>query len=199
MAYNPAAWYWTPPAGQNVGEVYSSAAAALVATTNAAYVAWSAGHSATPCPKDESGTQQWSILDAVLAAAGLPATGLASPTKAQLQAYLGAKVAALTAASRDYTVDGVTGAISCDCSQSANHVQQALQWATATPTPTGTLPWLDNNWTPFPLTAAEAAAFANAVGAYEISVFAVSFAAAPQIVAGTITTTAQIDALSWPT
>lgn len=203
MTYNPANWYWSGAPG-----VYGSARGGLVTapTTDAAYLLWQRIFNGVPTifatawPKDATGAVTTAALDAVLTTASppQPATGLTPPTPAILLAYVMSKVTTLLAASRSYTVVGVTGTISCDSGPSASTVSEALQWGSASPAPTGTLSWVDNNYAVFSLTAAEAVAFASAVGAYKISVYAVSGPAVAQITAGTITATAQIDSLTWP-
>ena len=102
---NPANWYWSgQPSGQTSTVVYSSAKGALVPATDATYVAWLAGGNvATPWPKDANGAVTPAALDAVLQAAGLPATGLVAPAQAQLQASLNAALEA--------TADAVTVAL----------------------------------------------------------------------------------------
>ena len=70
MRYNPVNWYWSIA---SLGELYSSGAKAVVADTDAAYVAWTeAGGTATPIPDAKT-------LDEVLVAAGLPVSGLNGP------------------------------------------------------------------------------------------------------------------------
>lgn len=199
MAYNPSNWYWLgQPSGQSSPIIYSSAAGAVVPSNDSAYIAWSAGRSATAWPKDQAGAVTAAALDEVLTAAGLPITGLATPTAAQLQAAIFAKVASLLNASRPYTVAGVTPAISCDCGPSQADVQQALAWGSV-PSQTGALPWIDNNFVNFNLTPAEAVAFANAVGAYKQSVYATAATVNQGVTSGSVTTLAQIASAAWPT
>jgi hypothetical protein len=190
ILYSPADWYWQV---DSLG-VYGSARGGLVANTatDAAYLKWSAING------PGSIVASTGALDALLTEAGLPATGLTTPTAAQILAYAGAKVNMLLEASRNYTVSGVGSPISCDCYQSAADVQQAIQWGSQSPAPTGTMAWIDNNYATFSMTATEAIAFAQAVGAYKLAVYAVMAAAVPSITGGTITTTAQVDALAWP-
>jgi hypothetical protein len=189
-AYNPANWFWVgQPVGQSSPIIYSSAAGAIVSSTN--------GNPATSWPKDETGAITTATLDAVLIAAGLPPTGLTPATKAQLQAAMLTKVALLQNISRNYTVAGVTPAISCDIGPSQGDVQDALLWGN-TPNQTGTLPWIDNNFVNFSLTPAEAIAFATAVGAYKQLLFAESTLVNQGINSGSITTLAQIALASWP-
>lgn len=90
MIYAASNWYWAGTLG-----LYSSAAAALVAPTAPAYLAWIAsGGVATPWPVDATGAQTAAALDAVLTAARLPASGLVPPTQAQLAAAVTAAAAA---------------------------------------------------------------------------------------------------------
>lgn len=189
MIYNPQDWYWQIT---GVG-IYGSARRGLVTApeTDAAYLAFKANAGPGSIAADTAS------LDEVLVGAGVPASGLTPPGKPQLLAYAMAKVQALLAASRPYTVAGVAGTIACDSGPSAGDVGEALQWGSI-PDQTGTLEWLDNTYADFSLTPAEAVAFATTVGDYKISVYAVSTPSAVQIKAGAITTTAQIDALPWP-
>jgi predicted neutral ceramidase superfamily lipid hydrolase len=90
MAYTPSNWYWSVGDGPP-NTVYSSAAAAYVATTDATYATWSAvpGNRATPIPLA-------SLLQAVLVAifpsgqAGVNPTGLAASFDAELANLLSA-------------------------------------------------------------------------------------------------------------
>ncbi|MBB4199048.1 hypothetical protein CCR94_16265 [Rhodoblastus sphagnicola] len=101
MRYTPPAWFWS---GQPVGEtspvIYSSAKGALVAATDANYLAFVAarGGVAPAWPVDETGAATFAALDAVLIAAGLPATGLAAPTLPQMRAAVIAAAGAACAA-----------------------------------------------------------------------------------------------------
>jgi len=88
MTYDPKKWCWLgQPDGAAEPVVYSSAARALLAPTDAQYMAWLAAdarRAATPWPRDERGEATYAALDEVLIAAGLPPTGLAPVTAADL-------------------------------------------------------------------------------------------------------------------
>jgi hypothetical protein len=68
MSYNPHAWYWRDDAGN----VFSSAAGAMIPPDDANYKAWLGfGLMPTPWPRDEQGNQTPAALDEVLAPYGL--------------------------------------------------------------------------------------------------------------------------------
>ncbi len=96
-------WYWRG----NLG-VYGSARGSLVAdpVTDEALRAWTHDGSRNPTswPKDESGIQTTAALDAVLAAFGLPLTGLTPLTKNDLVTYANAHQWSL--AIGGYTIEG---------------------------------------------------------------------------------------------
>jgi len=202
MFYNPANWYWSgQPAGQTATVIYSSARGALVAATDAAYVAWlAAGNAPTPWPRDATGAVTSAALDAVLEAAGLPATGLTPPTVAQLLAYVGEKVAGLIGASRSYT-SATTPAVTIqsDATGATLSNLQALQkWGAANPT--ATTVWLDNAMNNTTVTGAEIEDIGNQVGDYALSIYGVeggAVVAAIKASPPTITTYAQVDAFGW--
>jgi hypothetical protein len=205
MAYMASDWYWIgQPIGQTSTIIYSSAVNALVAATDANYIAWQAllpTNKATPWPQDENNEVTIAALDAVLSAAGLPLSGLATPSQAQLQAAASTKVQALLSSSRLYPVTGVsmppgvTG-ISCDALQSSANVQAINSWGLANPT--STQQWTDNVFNVFILTGAQAVAFSNAVLAYGQSVYAELATVVTAIASGSITTLAQIASEAWP-
>ena len=185
-------WYWLGSPG-----LYSSSAGALIPASNSAYVAWLAGgNSATPWPKDSTGAVTAAALDAVLTANGLPPTGLAPLTAAQLVAYAFGKVGSLLATARSYTL--ATGvAVKCDATTATEANLVGLNaWGTAAPT--ATQPWIDNFGAVTVITGAQAVALAESVVAYGQSVYAALAAVAQEIAAASVTTTAQIDAASWP-
>jgi hypothetical protein len=69
MIYDPSHWYWLAADGQ----VFSSAARALLPATDPAYLAWTAaGGTPTPWPRDEAGAESAAELRAVLAPYGIP-------------------------------------------------------------------------------------------------------------------------------
>lgn len=68
--FTPAAWIWR----DDHGVIYSSGDNALVSSSDAVYLAWTAdGSIPTVWPHDDSGNQTAASLNAVLAAYGLPA------------------------------------------------------------------------------------------------------------------------------
>ena len=200
FSYNAKNWYWTPPAGQNTGMVYSSAAGALVSITNSAYVAWlTAGNVPQLCPLNTSGVQDWPSLDWVLTGAGIPVTGLTPPTLVQLLSYTNGKIAALLAIPRLYGPLGAGGpTVKCD-GTTATGVSLAAINAWGTAAPTATQPWLDDYGVATTITGAQGVTLSALAGTYARSVWAVAASTCTAILAGTVTTTAQIDALAWPT
>jgi hypothetical protein len=67
--FRASAWFWR----DSTGVIYSSAANALVSSTDASFVAWSTnGSLPTVWPRDSSGNQTAASLNAVLDAYGLP-------------------------------------------------------------------------------------------------------------------------------
>ena len=131
--YNSANWYWLgQPVGQSSPIIYSSAAATVVPATNAAYEAWLAlGYGPTPWPKDATGAVTVEALDEVQEAAGLPPTGLAHPTKAQLRKYVN-KLAAGALASGAATMGTInTLTANIDAEIASGAVTTAAQVAAA--------------------------------------------------------------------
>ncbi len=201
--------YWTgTPAGYQSLIVFGSARNAIVANpdTDPDYQAWIAlGNTAWPWPKDETGALTTAALDSILAAYGLPPTSLTAPTAAQLNRYANSKVVALLSAERLYSGPAVAGVtmpagvtgITCAEGLAAADLLAINAWGVAAPT--ATQEWTDDLYEVFTLTGAQAVTFSDATLAYGQSVYATLASAALAIKAGTITTTAQIDALSWPT
>jgi hypothetical protein len=191
--YNPSDWYWQVT---DVG-VYGSARGGLVdaPSTDAAYLAWKAVNGPGNVMADAA------ALDAVLASIKLPASGLVPPTGAELLAYANGKVQTLLATSRPYDIaaagGGSAATVNSDCTTATGADLLALNvWAGANST--ATQPWVDDFGAVTVLTGAQFTELGLAVQAYGASVWAVMAAAATGIAAATITTTAEIDALSWP-
>ena len=116
-------------------------------------------------------------------------------TIAQLQEHANAKVNALLTATNPYTAAGVTLKADATGSTIANLLALA-QWGTANPTAIEN--WISNDLTVTPITGAQFVALAPLVGAYAQLLYGTQLAAVlAQIAAGTITTTAQIDAFAW--
>ena len=134
----------------------------------------------------------WALSGGVLVApAATPATAT------QLRAYAGAKADALRAVARSYTLAGGL-VVMCDSTQGTGADLIGLNtWGAANPT--ATTNFVQDNGGVVTLTGAQCVALANAVLAYGQSVFAVLATAMNDIANGMIATTAQIDALSWPT
>lgn len=65
--------------------------------------------------------------------------------------------------------------------------------------PTGTKSWVDNNGATTQLTGTQCVQLATLVGSYIDTIYAALGTLLGQISSGTITTTAQIDAYTWPT
>lgn len=189
ITYSPQDWYWQV---SGVG-VYGSARAGLVSApaTDKDYVTWRAINGAGALAPNTT------ELDAVLLAAGLPASGLTPPTKPQLQVYASAKMAALFAIARTYSLDsGVS--VKCDTTTSTGANLAALNaWGSAAAN--ATTQWVDNSGAVTQITGAQAVELAAGVIAYGQSVYAILASAMTGISGNTITTTAQVDALAWPT
>lgn len=182
-------WYWAGTPG-----VYGSARGALVAdpTTDADYLAWRCDGTRNPTawPTDEVGVQTVAMLDLVLTNGGLPPTGLATVSKADLIAY---------AASKRWRVE--TGGITLNGARidTARDSQAMIANAYAYVTASGaaSISYKANSgWVT--MDAATVKAVALAVGAHVQACFAFEETVAADIEAGTLTTTAEIDALAWP-
>ena len=119
-----------------------------------------------------------------------------APTSAQLVTYVNTKCAARLAVPRAYTLAaGVT--IKADSTDSTRSLVIGLNdWGAVNPTATQL--WTDDFGAVTSITGAQAVALYAQTQAYIQSVYAIVGAACQAIAAGTITTYAQIDALSWP-
>lgn len=185
--YSPQDWYWQIAGGG----IYGSARAGLVSspTTDAPYLAWSAVNGPGSIAPDTE------TLDAVLEAAGLPPTGLTTPTTATLAAYANAKQWALATSGYTITVNSAPLVFPSDVVSMGLITGKAARLAQPNPpvsfdwqTPTGFVT----------IAAADFISVATQIADFVQSTFtalAVVFAA---IEAGTITTTAEVDAASWP-
>lgn len=219
MTYNPSNWYWAgTPVGYNSPIVYGSARVGLVSnpSTDAGWVAAQVSGAWTSWPKDATGAVTTVALDEVLTAASppQPPTGLTALTQAQLLAYANGKVNALLAVqNRAYEIAAAGGE-----AQATVHEDGGLQIVGGTYFPTSTwqdltaltvgpgalsgtatTQWIDNNGAVATLSGDQLQALASAITAYGASVWAILATAAADIAVGTITTSAEIDALSWPT
>lgn len=186
-------WYWSGVPG-----VYGSARGGMVPSpaTDADYLAWQASRkSTTPWPTDSTGAATPASLDAVLALAGLPVTGLTPPSTAQLLAYSNAKLNGLIATARTYS--GNAGSVRADASTATQADLLGLAvWGAANPS--ATMPWVDDFGVVAMITGAQVVALGQEVLAYGQATYALLASAAEGIASGAITATAQVDALAWP-
>jgi hypothetical protein len=121
----------------------------------------------------------------------------AAPTPPQLIAYAETKRDAALAAG--ISVPVATGvSVLCD-GTSATRADLAMLALFGLQNPTGTKQWLDNNGVATMLTGAQFATLATLIGTWIENCYVAFAGIAGQAIAGTITTTAQIDALAWPT
>lgn len=114
-----------------------------------------------------------------------------------LRAYANQKMQALLYAPRDYTLSGALHAFSDATTATGMDLQALLAWGTTNPAETTN--WVQNDGGVVTLTGAQCVGLAQAVIAYGQSVYAVLAQAMNGIANASITTTAQIDALAWPT
>jgi len=193
MYYTPSDWYWRGPLG-----VYSSARQGIVSLSDATWTAREGLAQWTPWPMDDVGEQTAEALDAVLIAAGLPPTGLATPTLLQLVAYAQNKAQAIEAGgiSVNIALSGPAQNVECATDPvSVGRLTAAYAFAQANPSETVTYPFVTG---PEMLNAAQVTTIFNAVmGFYQATTNELS-AAVSAINATTITSFAQIDALPWP-
>ena len=121
-----------------------------------------------------------------------------APTQAQLQAYANGKANALMAVARTYALAGSPAvSVKCDTMPSTGADLAGLNlWGAASPT--ATTKWVDDFGVATTITGAQGVALATDVVAYGQTVFNELGTATTEISSGTITTTAQIDALTWP-
>jgi hypothetical protein len=119
-----------------------------------------------------------------------------SPTIPTLQAYADSAATALAGAATTYTYN--TTSIKSDCAQGTIADWMALQqWSSLSPTATKT--WVANDYTLQALPASAVGAIATMIATRRAAIFAVLAAVLIAIENFTITTTAQIDSVSWPT
>lgn len=118
----------------------------------------------------------------------------ATVTQAQLAAYATQKAASLFANARSYTAGGITIAI--DATQGTRtDLGDLVEWGTANAA--AVQPWIDNSGNVTEVTGAQFVALAPLVGAYALSGYSELAAVLGEIKAGTMTTTAAIDAAGW--
>lgn len=150
------------------GEVYS-------------VVKWDSSLGAEPSPAD------------LAAIAALPHPG---PTQAQLQAYAGAKADGLVAALRSISADGVT-LKSTSTDAAIGKINALSAWGAANPS--ASTIWTADDLSTVTITGAQIAGIAPLALAYSMSVYGAALPAVlAAIAAGTIATTAEIDAYAWP-
>ena len=119
----------------------------------------------------------------------------APPSAADLGAYASSKAQELLATMGTYT-SGAT-AIKSDATPATLTDWMALQqWAAANPD--ATTQWVANDNTVTVLPASDVSSVAPLVGAFSQGVYQALATILTAITAGTITTTGQIDAASWP-
>lgn len=139
------------------------------------------------------------LFDAIVAGAYGAVGPYVAPvvSAAALRAYANSKVAALLAAPRTYALAGGPSVIADASTASGVDLNGLMVWGQANPA--ATTPWVDDSGGVTVLTGAQCVALALAVLAYGQSVYAVLAGAMTGITGGSITTTAAIDALTWPT
>ena len=170
-------WYWLA----DDGRVFASARQAIITTSDTGYETFIADDTKpTRWPADESGAQTNAALQWVF-------DNAAVPIFVDLRAY---------AASVRYTKE--TGGITVDGVKLAtDRESQALitgAWATAQINPQVTIQWKGSDGTFTALNAATIIAVASAVTAHVQACFAAEQQVDAAITAGTITTTAEVDA-----
>ena len=195
--YTPSNWYWTGPLG-----IFSSASNTIVDIADTNYCEWIAtGNMATPWPKDIGTREQTAAaLDEVLIAAGLPMSGLVVAGKEQLLAYGEDKQAKVFESGAIFNVGTTTDPVSILCDgtgETSGRLALLLAWGQVNLTATDT--WKDNNRVFTPLTGAQFVTLATLAGAWIKNIYAFEGDIETEINSGTIITTAQIDALVWPT
>lgn len=169
-----------PPAGGVLAEGITTPTQAFGAEFGALF---------TACPTNV--LQGWTRNGTTFAAPVAPV-----PTQGQLQAYANSKLSSMFAVARTYDLGGVS--LKCDTTTSTGANLAALNaWGAAAPT--ATTQWVDDFGVVTQITGAQAVELAAMVIAYGQSVYAILASAMTGIAAGTIATTAQIDALAWPT
>jgi hypothetical protein len=181
--FDPANWYWLA----DDGRIYSSSAQNVVNAADAGYIAFVAsGRRATRWPSDLAGVQSNAALVEVIGAYGLALT----PTEA-LIAYAAAKRYAKETGGTHVTLDGQVVTMPTDRQTQA---QFTGAYAFAQVNSALTVQWKLGDGSFVTLTAALVLQVAIAVATFVQAAFATEAAVVAQIKAGSITTTAQIDA-----
>lgn len=187
--FNPSDWYWQIASSG----IYGSKRGGLVSDplTDADYLSWSAINGPGSLASSASS------LDVTLADLGEPASGLVPPTTHALMAYANAKLTSLMAIPRTYAL-GSGVSVKADATTATGADLLSLNvWGMTNPA--ASQPWVDDFGVVTTITGAEAVTLADSVLAYGQSAYVILASAMTGISGNTITTTAQIDALSWPT
>ena len=183
--FDPIKWYWII----NGTTIYSSESASVIDSTDINYSKWkSAGNAATPIPSSND-------LDQILQKYGLPVTGLTPPTTAQLIGYTNTKTNTIISTVKNYGTSPKI--LKADRSSSTLTDLIAIQQDAVT-NPTDPVIWLANDNTVTNFIASEIATLAPMVAADRKAIFSIAASAVTAINATTITTYAEIDALTWP-
>ena len=196
MSYNPHDWYWLGADGR----IFSSVGQTVVAATDAGYEAFlAAGHAPAGWPRDISGAQTDAALDVVLAPYGMatsPATALISYANAkQLALRDGGITVNAGTASAPIVVDVASDA---DGRTLVSGSVQLVGLATSNSQPAPTFPWINNDHTQVTLTGAQMMTVGYALGAYVQATYAALGTVLAAIAAGTIKTSADVEAAAWP-
>lgn len=191
--------YWMgEPVGQTATILYGSARRALVSSpgNDANYQAWLAkGFKAWPWPIDETGPVTVAALDAVLAAYGLPSTGIAAPTKASLADYANAKQWALATGGHNVTIDGTSYLFATDPTSLSLIAGKALRLQQANAPASVAWQFASGFAT---IAAADFVSASINIADWVQSTFTILETVLAAITSGSITTQDQIDAASWP-
>ncbi len=188
MRYTPSDWYWSGTIG-----IYGSARAGLVATpaSDTAYQAWlQTGAKATPWPGNTA-----AALDAVLAAAGLPPTGLTPPTQAQLIAYANSTQWGLATGGFTVTIASTACTFKTDDVSTGLITGKAVRLSQLSPP--ATINWQFVSGYVL-ITATEFIAAATQIADFVQATFDSLESVLASIASGAITTTAQVDSAAWP-
>ncbi len=178
--FNPGSWYWVA----DDGRVFSSASSSVITEDDASFEAWKAeGNNPTRWPVDDAGSQTDASLQDVLTPYGI---------YVDLTAYAAAK--RYTVETGGYTYD--SHPIATD-RESQSKIASVAIAATVVGSSFST-EWKCSDGTFFTLDEADAIAMATAIMTFVSACFAAEAAAVAEITAGTITTSAEIDAVSWP-
>lgn len=125
---------------------------------------------------------------------------LTGQANAALIAYANAKQATLLAAVYSHPLSDGSATLTTACDAgSLTGLNSLTQWAT-TPALNASVPtrtYYNADWSAHPVTPAQMTEFAVAIGAHVQSLYGDLAAVIAAIIAGTLTTTAQIDAASW--